>query len=149
MDAAEGFREEGTVSNTDERRWQQRLDSFGTKLGQLTNACERERYDYLELAGLIKTFELSFELSWKVLKDLLCYEGNEVQVPRAVIRKSFEVDYIDENDCETLLDVLDKRDLLSHAYLLDVAQEAKTLIKERYHPVLLRIHRTLDARRTR
>ena len=136
------------MSNSDERRWQQRLDTFGTKLGQLTKACERERYDYLELAGLIKTFELSFELSWKVLKDLLFYEGNDVKVPRAVIRKSFEVDCIDENDCETLLDVLDKRDLLSQAYLLDVAQEAKTLIKERYHPVLLRIYQTLDAKRT-
>jgi len=65
----------GTVSNSDERRWQQRLDTFGTALAQLTNACDRERYDYLELAGLIKTFEFSFESSWKVLKDLLFYEG--------------------------------------------------------------------------
>ncbi len=136
------------MSNADERRWQQRLDTFGTALAQLTNACDREGYDYLELAGLIKTFEFSFELSWKVLKDLLFYEGHDVKVPRAVIRKSFEVDYIDESDCETLLDALDKRNLLSHAYLLDVAEEAETLIKERYHPVLLRLHRTLDARRT-
>ena len=149
MDAAEGFREEGTVSNTDERRWQQRLDTFATTLGQLTIACEREWYDYLRLAGLIKTFELSFELSWKVLKDLLFYEGHDVKTPRAVIRKSSEVHYLDESDCESLLDALDKRNLLSHAYLLDVAQEAETLIKERYHPALLKLHRTLDARRTR
>ena len=113
------------MSNADERRWQQRLDTFGTTLAQLTNACDREGYDYLELAGLIKTFEFSFELSWKVLKDLLFYEGHDVKVPRAVIRKSFEVDYIDESDCETLLDALDKRNLLSHAYLLDVAHEAR------------------------
>ena len=136
------------MSNSDERRWQQRLDTFGTALAQLTNACERESYDYLALAGLIKTFEFCFELSWKVLKDLLFYEGHDVKVPRAVIRKSFEVDYIGEDDCETLLDALDKRNLLSHAYLLDVAEEAETLIKERFHPVLLRIHETLDARRT-
>ncbi len=137
------------MSNSDERRWQQRLDTFGTALEQLTSACDRERYDYLELAGLIKTFEFSFELSWKVLKDLLFYDGHDVKVPRAVIRKSFEVDYIDEGDCETLLDALDKRNLLSHAYLLDVAEEAETLIKERYHPVLLRTYQTLDAKRTR
>ena len=90
------------MSNADERRWQQRLDTFGTALAQLTKACDREGYDYLELAGLIKTFEFSFELSWKVLKDLLFYEGHDVKAPRAVIRKSFEVDYIDESDCETL-----------------------------------------------
>ena len=136
------------MSSSDERRWQERLDSFGTALAQLTNACDRERYDYLELAGLIKTFEFSFELSWKVLKDLLFYEGYDVKAPRAVIRKSFEAEYIDESDCETLLDALDKRNLLSHAYLLDVAQEAETLIKKRYHPALLELHRTLDAKRT-
>ena len=135
------------MSNSDERRWQQRLDTFGTALAQLTNACDRERYDYLELAGLIKTFEFSFELSWKVLTDLLFYEGHDAKTPRAVIRKSFEVDYIDESDCETLLDALDKRNLLSHAYLLDVAEAAESLIKEHYHPVLLGLHRALHARR--
>ena len=136
------------MSNSDERRWQQRLDNFGTALGQLTDACKRERYDDLERAGLIKTFEFCFELSWKVLKDLLFYEGHDEKVPRAVIRKSFEVDYIDEDGCETLLDALDKRNLLSHTYWSAVAQEAATLIKERYHPVLLRLFRTLDAKRT-
>ena len=137
------------MSNSDERRWQQRLDTFGTALAQLTNACDRERYDYLEQAGLIKTFEFSFELSWKVLEDLLFYEGHDAKTPRAVIRKSFEADYVDESECETLLDALDKRNLLSHAYLLDVAEAAETLIKERYHPALLGLHRALDSRRVR
>ena len=136
------------MSNSDERRWQQRFDNFGTALAQLTSACERERYNDLERAGLIKTFEFCFELSWNVLKDLLFYEGYEVKVPRAAIRKSFEVDYIDENDCETLIDALDKRNLLSHTYRRNVAREAETLIKERYHAVLLRLYRTLDTKRT-
>ena len=115
------------MSNSDERRWQQRLDNFGTALAQLTDACKRERYDDLERAGLIKTFEFCFELSWKVLRDLLFYEGHEEKVPRAVIRKSFEVDYIDEDDCETLLDALDKRNLLSHTYWGNAAREAESL----------------------
>ena len=136
------------MSNSDERRWQQRFDNFGTALAQLTSACERVRYNDLERAGLIKTFEFCFELSWNVLKDLLFYEGYEVKVPRAVIRKSFEVDYIDEDDCETLIDALDKRNLLSHTYRREVAREAETLIKERYHAVLLRLYRTLDTKRT-
>jgi len=135
------------VSNSDERRWQQRLDNFGTALAQLTDACERERYDDLERAGLIKTFEFCFELSWKVLKDLLFYEGYEAKTPRGSIRKSFEVDYLDEDDCETLLDALDKRNVLSHTYRTDVAWEAEVLIKQRYYPVLLRLYRALDARR--
>ena len=126
------------MSNSDERRWQQRLDNFGTALAQLTSACERDRYDDLERAGLIKTFEFCFELSWNVLKDLLYYEGHEVKVPRAAIRRSFEVDYIDEDDCEALLDALDKRNLLSHTYWNDVAREAEALIKRRKNVVQAR-----------
>lgn len=136
------------MSNSNEQRWQQRLDKFGTALVQLSNACEQDQYSDLERAGLIKTFEFCFELSWNVLKDLLSYEGHDVKVPRAVFRKSFEVDYIDESECETLLEALDKRNLLSHVYLSNVALLVEVMIKERYHPVLLQLYRSLDARRT-
>ena len=133
------------MSNADEIRWKQRLENFGNALSQLTEACDRKgRYDNLERAGLIKTFEFCFELSWKVLKDLLSYEGYEVKVPREVIRKSFESEYVDERDCEALLDVLDKRNALSHVYRKDVALEVESLIKDCYYPVLLRLHALLS-----
>lgn len=134
------------MSNSDEIRWKQRMESFSTALSQLTQACERDRYSDLERAGLIKTFEFCFELSWNVLKDLLYYEGFDVKVPREAIRKGFEVEYIDEHDCETLLDALGKRNILSHTYQKDVALKAEVLIRERYHPVLLRLLATLRAR---
>lgn len=134
------------MSNADEMRWKQRLESFGNALSQLTEACDRDGYDNLERAGLIKTFEFCFELCWNVLKDLLFYEGYDVKVPREAIRRCFEVDYIDEHDCETLLDALDARNLLSHAYRKSFALEAETLIKDRYHPVLLRLHASLSAK---
>ena len=122
------------MSNSDERRWQQRLDNCGMALAQLTNACNREGYDDLEYSGLIKTFEFCFELSWDVLRDLLFYEGFEAKVPRTAIRRGFEVDNIDESDCEILLDALSKRNLLSHTYRREVAQEMQQLIKEGYQP---------------
>ena len=137
------------MSNRDERRWQQRHDTLGRALMQLTNACARERYDDLDLAERIKTFEFTFELSWKVLKDLLFYEGQNLTSPRPVIRTSIEADYIDESDCETFLDLPYKRNPFSHAYVLDAAQKAESLIKQRYYPVLLRLHRTLVDRRMR
>ena len=131
------------MSNSNKIRWLQRLETFGAALSQLTQACDQNSYNNLELAGLIKTFELCFELSWKVLKDLLSYQGIEVKVPRAVIRKSFEVDYIDEQDCEILIDALDMRIVLNHVYEESVALEAESLIKNSYHPVLSRLHATL------
>ena len=132
------------MSNSNEQRWQQRLGSFEKAVIQLTSACEQEKYSDLELAGLIKTFELCFGLSWNVLKDLLFYEGHEINSPRKIIRKSFEIDYIDESECEILLNALDKRNLWSHAYLSDIADEAIFLIRERFHPVLQRLHQRLN-----
>ena len=134
------------MSNAHEARWQQRLDNFSNALAQLSAACDQDQYNDLERSGLVQVFEFSFELAWKTLKDLLFYEGYELNVPRAVIRKCFEAGYLNEADCETLLDALDKRNLLSHTYRKALALEAETLITTCYHPALVRLHATLQAK---
>lgn len=131
------------MSNSDEIRWRQRLENFGKAISRLVDACNQVHYTELEQAGLIKTFEFSFELSWKVLKDLLYFDGHEVNGPRAVFRKSFESGYIDEHDCEILLDALEKRNPLSHVYREITALEAVSLIKNEYHPALLQLYEKL------
>ena len=135
------------MSNADEIRWQQRLDNFSHALAQLSAACDQPDYTDLERSGLVQTFEFSFELAWKTLRDLLFYEGYETGTPRAAIRQGFEAEYLDEEDCEILLDALDKRNLLSHAYRKALALEAETLIKTCYHPALAELHATLQAKR--
>ena len=135
------------MSNSDEIRWQQRLDNFSYALAQLSAACSQPDYTDLERSGLVQTFEFSFELAWKTLQDLLFYEGYEVRTPRAAIRQGFAAEYLDEEDCETLLDALDKRNLLSHAYRKALALAAETLIKTCYYPALAELHATLQAKR--
>ena len=137
------------MSNTDETRWKQRLGNFDTALARLDEACKKTSYTDLERAGLVKTFEFCFELSWNVLKDLLFYEGYEEKVPRSAIRRSFEVEYIDERDCELPLEALDKRNVLSRAYRKSVALDVEASIKKRYHPALRRLHVALGARARR
>lgn len=134
------------MNETNEMRWKQRLENFGTALSQLTKACAQDQFSDLERAGMIKTFEFCFELSWNTLKDLLVYEGYTAKSPRAVIRKSFESEYLDESDCETLLDALGKRNLLAHVYREKLALEVETLIKRHCHPALLRLHASLSAK---
>ena len=136
------------MANTDEIRWKQRYDSFEQALEVLTNACQRETLNELERTGLIKTFEICFELSWKVLKDLLFYEGFDKTTPRSILRKSFDVEYIDETDCEVLLDALDKRNLLIHTYTRALVEEVESHIEQSYLPVLQKIHLTLSTKRT-
>ncbi len=137
------------MSNLDEARWMQRLESFESALSQLTDACDITEYSDLERAGLVQTFEFSFELAWNTLKDLLFFEGYDEKAPRSVIRKSFEAGYLGEDDCEALLDALDKRNLLSHTYRKELALEAEALIRNGYHPALLRLRATLNERRRR
>ena len=127
------------MSNTEEIRWQQRLDSFRKALAQLEAACELDEYSDLERAGLMQTFEFSFELGWKALKDLLFYEGYDENTPRDVLRRAYEAGYMDEEDAEIGLDALDKRNLLSHTYNEESAREAVHLIKEKYAPMLRRV----------
>jgi len=135
------------MSNTDEIRWQQRLENFGKALSQLEAACEKEDYSDLERAGLVQMFEFTFELSWKVLKDLLFYEGYELKSPREVIRQSFVMEFISEDDSEVFLDALGKRNLLSHTYEEETALEAERLINEQYYPMLRRVYDTLEKKR--
>ena len=135
------------MSNSDEIRWLQRLDSFEQALANLTTACEQERLNELERAGLIKNFEICFELSWKVLKDFLFFQGYNEVSPRAVIRKSFEMELIGERNCETLLEALDRRNLLSHTYRKRTAIEAESLIRNVYHPALMEALKSLQALR--
>ena len=135
------------MSNADEGRWRLRLDSFGAALARLDEACEQASYTDLERAGLVQTFVFSYELGWKVLKDLLFYEGHDANSPREAVRKGFEAGYLDEDDCETFLDAIGKRNMLSHAYGDGMAREAEALIKGRYHPMLRRLRRRLERRR--
>ena len=132
------------MTSTDERRWRQRLASFGTALTRLGEACEHDSYSNLERAGLVQTFVFTYELGWKVLKDLLFYEGYDLNTPREIIHKSFEAGYIGEEDCETFLYALNTRNMVSHAYRDELAREAEVLIKRRYHPMLRRLWRTLE-----
>ena len=131
------------MSNSDEIRWRQRLENFAKALAQLGKACEQDSYSDLERAGMVQMFEFTFELAWKTLKDLLFFEGYDEKTPRSVIRRSFEVEYLTEEDAEAFLDALKKRNLLSHTYEEEVAEAALALIKQTYFPVLKRAYNTL------
>ncbi len=101
---------------TNPERWKQRLQNLIKAEQRLSWACAQESYNELELAGLVQTFEFSFELTWKTLKDLLEFEGFDVASPRSVIRTSLQAKHINANQCETLLSALIKRSLLTHTY---------------------------------
>lgn len=120
-------------------RWKQRLQNLQKAHLRLVNACSQESYNELELAGLVQTFEFTFELTWKTLKDLLEYEGYDVASPRSVFRTSLTANHIAVDQCETLLDALVKRNLLTHTNDEKNVLLAKSLIRDEFEPVITSI----------
>ncbi|PCE67678.1 HI0074 family nucleotidyltransferase substrate-binding subunit [Salinivibrio sp. YCSC6] len=127
-----------------QERWQLRLQNLIKAQYRLAKACSQESYNELELAGLVQTFEFSFELTWKTLKDLLNYEGFDVASPRSVIRTALEANHLSSEQCETLLDALIKRNLLSHTYDEQNALEAQRLIVKHYAPIIADVMHYLE-----
>lgn len=65
-------------------RWLQRYSNFHKACQRLVEVTESgttiDDLSELEQEGLVQRFEYTFELSWKVMQDLLIYKGYEIHV---------------------------------------------------------------------
>lgn len=111
-------------------RWQQRFINFEKSFQNLSTTASRKDLNTVELAGLIQYFEITFELSWKILKDYLEAEGIIANTPRDTIKQAFALNIITNG--EVWLDALEKRDLMTHTYEEEVANYAVALIQSKY-----------------
>ena len=119
-------------------RWKQRFQNFDKAFKLLEEGVARKDYDALQEAGIIQTFEFTFELAWKTLKDYLELMGFNATSPRETIKLAFQAQYI--SDGHGWLDALDKRNLMSHIYQEEIAQEAISNIKSKYFILLQELH---------
>lgn len=118
-------------------RWQQRFQNFDRAFNQLERGLAITDPSDIEQQGIIQSFEFSFELSWKTLKDYLEAQGVTCQFPREVIKKAFHHQIISEG--ELWLDMLGKRNLLAHTYDEAMALESYRLIKQDFSPKLKKL----------
>lgn len=125
-----------------ENRWKQRFQNFEKAYHKLQNAVQLKKLSELERAGLIQTFEFTFELAWKTLKDVLEYEGYEVKSPRETIKKAFETEYI--ADGEGWLDILNKCNLMAHTYNENTSIQVAKLITDSYFKLILELYKLLE-----
>jgi nucleotidyltransferase substrate binding protein (TIGR01987 family) len=120
-------------------RWKQRFDNYQRALRQLTLAVQlmdQRPLSDLERQGLIQGFEFTHELAWNVLKDYLEMEGIQGLVgSRSTAREAFKRGLI--SDGEAWMDMIEKRNLSSHTYNLDVAVSLATAIRESFYPAFL------------
>ncbi len=129
-------------------RWKQRFDNYTRALRQLDMAValagERALSD-LEKQGLIQGFEYTHELAWNVLKDYLEHEGIVGIVgSRGAVREAFRRGLIAEG--EAWMAMIEKRNLSSHTYNLDTANELCAQIIDEFHPCFTALKATLEGR---
>lgn len=90
-------------------------------------------YDTVTLTGLVALFEITFEQSWKMIKEILEYHGYEQSntgSPRIVIKTAFQAGMIDDE--ETWLMALAARNNVAHSYNEDIALGIVRETKEIY-----------------
>jgi nucleotidyltransferase substrate binding protein (TIGR01987 family) len=126
-------------------RWKQRYQNFEKSLQYLEQAMKIDKPDIIQRAGLIQFFEMSFELAWNTLKDYLEEQGFiDVNSPRAAIKKAFETGLV--ADGHTWLKALEDRNLTSHTYDENTANQVAELIKINYYPLLAALYEELKGR---
>jgi nucleotidyltransferase substrate binding protein (TIGR01987 family) len=120
-------------------RWKQRFEHFVNAFKQLRNAkklkSERE-FTELELQGVIQAFEVSQELSWKVMKDFLEEQGKtDLFGSKNAVREAFNVGLISNGDI--WLEMIKTRNMTSHIYDENEVKIILIEILSKYYPVFL------------
>ena len=105
-----------------------RYKEFSRHLHVLAQAPLQDLENEFIISGIIDKFFIQFELGWKVLKELLRYEGKATAAsgsPREIIKAAYL--YFDFLEEDVWLDMLRTRNDLTHIY--DSAR-ARALVAE-------------------
>ena len=128
-------------------RWKQRFDNFNRAvlyMSKALDAYQKDQKNDLYKLALIGSFQFSFELAWKCLKDFLNYSGVHVSLPRDVIKQAFHHQLI--QDGQLWIDMLDDRNLIAHVYDEKKADAAVLRIGEDYFRGICQVHAFLKSK---
>ena len=122
------------MENKKEIRWKQRFVNFEKAFLLLERTVKIEKLSEAERGGLIQFYEVSFELSWKTMKDYLESIGFSTKSPRETIKQAFQIGVI--KDGYVWIDALDDRDLTTQIYDEEITIKISNAIVEKYYPAI-------------
>lgn len=100
-----------------EERFYRRFQSYKDSLEALSEARTRDLDDSFVLSGTGAKFSITFDLAWKVMKDIIVQyhmlSDFPTGSPREVLRKAFEVGLIED---DVWMEMLKVRNEISHDY---------------------------------
>ena len=116
-----------------DERFNRRFMSFCNSLDALAEARQRDLSDSFVLSGTSAKFSITFDLSWKVMKDILvqyyAITGFVAGSPREVLRESYKANLISDDAWMKMLKV---RNELAHDYDCEIVKEHCNTIVEKY-----------------
>ena len=127
-------------------RWQQRFANYKKALQTLTDAVQLaglRPLSNLEQQGLIQGFEFTHELAWNVLKDYLKDQGFVSLIgSKNATRTAFQNGLI--GDGEVWMDMIKARNLSSHTYHIEIAEEISVDILQRFYQAFIAMEKTFS-----
>lgn len=138
-----------TMNEEKDIRWIQRFRNFRSALYRLGKAVEivteqineDEEVDDLLKEGLIQRFEYTHELAWKVMKDYAEYQGyTDIRGSRDAFRKAFDMRLVTD---KSWMDSIIDRNLTSHNYDEDTAEDICENIVDVYYPLFVKFEKVM------
>lgn len=110
-----------------------RYNSFKNSLASLEEAKGKDKNDSFVLSGTAMKFNLTFDLSWKLMSDIIREEHKIVDYtigsPRETLKKAKSLGIIDD---DIWLNMLDDRNNLTHDYDYLIVTEKFDDIVDKY-----------------
>lgn len=127
-------------------RWQQRFANYKKAVRQLQDAVElsqQRELSQLEKQGVIQAFKFTHELAWNLLKDYLQDQGNQnISGSKDATREAFKVELI--ADGEQWMAMIQSRNLSSHTYNEQIAEQLAEAITKRYFPLFAELQTGME-----
>jgi len=131
----------------DDIRWKQRFNNFLRAFQTLSRAvalAEQRELSELEEQGLIQGFEFTHELAWNLLKDYLEDKGIIGLIgSKDASRSAFKQGLIEEG--EVWMDMIKARNLSSHTYNQEIAEDIVENILQRFYPAFENLAQKMNA----
>lgn len=122
-----------------------KYENYISNLRVLEKAENEDLENEFIIGGIIDKFFVQFELGWKLLKELLVYEGRSDFItgsPRSIIKTAYVLwEFIDE---DIWLDMLKDRNNVTHIYDSGEARRLVGDILSRYIPAFLKLESDLN-----
>jgi len=118
------------TSNTP--NWQNRFSGYKKALSLLSEFINQKELSKIQRLGLIKAFDLTFDLAWNAIKDYYLYQGiTEIQGSRDAFRTAFKQGLIE--DGETWMSMIESRIQTTHTYNESVTNDIAQDITNNYY----------------